>query len=310
MYKTVQELQLEVGEYFESAFGQTSLNQRLDDILSEATELYRWSTLTDLRSELGDLLASVLAACHEFDLDAETLIANNRRKIESRMNQYKTLGRKTKVALFGGAFNPITVGHIAVAKFVLDTSGLFDEVWLTPCFKHMNNKTLESPSHRLEMCRIASENDPRIKVFDYEIEHQLAGETYHFVKKLQSDPEYEGTHSFSMIIGMDNANSFHTWVNFQELERLINFVVVHREGQKRDDCVDWYIKGGHVLLKPDDRLIETSSTSFRNEATKYWEAEEIFAASVSLEHKSKMIELCGEKVTQYVIEKSLYTPKQ
>ena len=310
MSKSIQQLQSEVGHYFESTFGVTPLNQRITDMHLELMELSKWTNVSDLNNSLGDLLASVLAACHELNLDAEKLIDNNRRKIESRINQYKTLGRTTKIALFGGAFNPITIGHIAVAKFVLETSDKFDEVWITPCYKHINNKNLANTEHRLQMCKMATHCDPRIKVFDYEIKHQLSGGTYNFIKQLKNDTDYKDTHEFSMIIGMDNANTFHSWVNFQELEQLINFVVVHREGQMRDDAVDWYVGGNHILLKPDSRLVEMSSTSFRKAANKYWQAEDIFAAHEAKKYKSEMFKFCAEEIVQYVIDNELYVLKK
>ena len=63
--------------------------------------------------------------------------------------------RKIKIALYGGAFNPIHAGHIGVAKFVLNTNKLCHEVWLVPCDRHINDKNLVNASHRLAMCRLA-----------------------------------------------------------------------------------------------------------------------------------------------------------
>lgn len=73
----------------------------------------------------------------------------------------------------------------------------------------------------------------------YEIRHDLAGETYHFVNRLKNDPDFEN-YDFSFIIGLDNANSFHSWVNADQLERMIRFVVAPRQGEVRDDRVNWW----------------------------------------------------------------------
>lgn len=84
---------------------------------------------------------------------------------------------KLKVALLGGAFDPPTLGHIAVAKLVLDATNEFDEVWLTPCFKHMYNKQMSSAADRLTAILHMAQGDGRIKTFDYEIKNQLAVDT-------------------------------------------------------------------------------------------------------------------------------------
>jgi len=40
---------------------------------------------------------------------------------------------------------------------------------------HLDNKKMVSPEHRIEMCKILSKNDGRIKVSDYEIKNKLSG---------------------------------------------------------------------------------------------------------------------------------------
>ncbi len=255
-------LQERVGYAFKETFGRTSLRARLQDILNEAIELNRWTDLKNLQEESGDLACSLLAFFHESGLDLEEAVCRTLDKIEQRKQQYKALGRKMKIALLGGAFDPPTLGHIAVAKFVLDSSGEFDEVWLTPCFSHMFNKQMSDPDHRLAMLECVTQDDGRIKVFDYEIENKLGGETYHFLKSLM-DSEYAEKHEFSCIIGMDNANNFDKWVNFEELERLVRFVVVPRVGDEPNASVDWYLKSPHIFLQPDTPLPDTASSTIR-----------------------------------------------
>jgi nicotinate-nucleotide adenylyltransferase len=259
----LKELQTQTGELFRRSFGRTPLNQRLEDIFNEALELRRFVDIGNLREETGDLLSSVLALCHECGIDAADAIKATHDKIQAREHQYKGLGRKVKVALLGGGFDPPTLGHLAVAKFVLDSSKTFDEVWLVPCYQHMYNKELAPTEHRLAMCELMARCDGRIRTFDFEIVNQLRGETYNFVQRLLDEPLAQNECDFSIIIGMDNANTFDRWVNFQELERMIRFVVVPRAGEQRDESVDWYLKPPHLFLRPDSALPETSSTDAR-----------------------------------------------
>jgi nicotinate-nucleotide adenylyltransferase len=264
------EIQQKVSETFKSSFGNTPLQMRLNDIMGEALELCRYTNMGNLREEFGDLLATVIAGISENQWDMADLLEENREKILRRSAQYHSLGRKIKVAILGGAFDPITQGHIALAKFVLDTSRTFDEVWLMPCYQHMYNKKMVSTDHRLNMCKEACTQDGRIKVCDFEIKNELRGETYNLVNRLLDTDFAKHEYDFSMIIGQDNANSFHRWINYEHLERLIRFVVVPRKGISPDPGVDWYSKPPHIYLHGETTIPEISSTEIRKELDVFW----------------------------------------
>ena len=259
----MKEIQNKIKEVFERNFGYTPLGERLADIQREFFELMKWQDVQNLKEEAGDLIASLIQLHNESGWDVEENVTATLEKIDSRYHQYKSLGRKTKVAILGGAFNPITEGHIQTAQFVLNTSGEFDEVWLMPAFNHMHGKKMVSPEDRLRMCEMASEIDGRIKVFDYEVRNELAGETFNFFKRLKTEEVLTEKYNFSMIIGLDNANTFDKWVNYQELERMVRFVVILRKGIERDINVDWYLKEPHIFLNSETDIIEVSSTEVR-----------------------------------------------
>lgn len=257
------EIQKKVNDVFTDNFGYTPLKERLNDIDREAYELRRSTDILNTKEEAGDLLASLIQLHTESGWDIEENVQKTLDKIQSRHLQYKSLGRKTKVAILGGAFNPITKGHIQLAQFVLNTSGEFDEVWLMPANSHMYNKQMESTEDRLAMCEYAAEVDGRIKVFDYEIRNNLAGETYNFFKRLKTEDDLMERFNFSMIIGIDNANTFDKWVNYRELEQLARFVIVPRKGVDRNPDVTWYLKEPHIFLSGDTNIMEVSSTMVR-----------------------------------------------
>lgn len=257
------EVQKIVDEKFKEHFGYTPLSERLKDVQREFFELMKWQDVNNLKEETGDLLSSLLKLCAESEWNAEELITNTLNKIDRRADQYKTLGRKTKVAILGLAADPIHNGHIQLAQFVLNASGEFDEVWLMPANNHMYNKEMAGPEHRLKMCELAAKKDARIKVFDYEIKNNLKGETYYFFKRLKEEKELTEKYQFAMIIGLDNANTFDKWVNYQDLERLAQFVVVPRKGVVRNPDVDWYLKQPHIFLNRETNIQEVSSTEIR-----------------------------------------------
>ena len=293
--------QQQTGELFREIFGRTTLTARLDDILREAMELHRYSDISNLREEAGDLLCSLLALCHECGFNSDELISDTWEKIKERENQYRTLGRKLNVAILGGAFDPPHLGHIAVAQFILESSRTFDEVWLCPCYQHMHNKKMAHHDHRLKMCELATARDGRLRAFDFEIKNQLKGETYNFVQRLINDSDWNQEYNFSLVIGMDNANQFDTWVNFKELERAIRFVVIPRSGEQPNPKVNWYLKPPHIYLHPDLPLVETSSTTVRSLV------EKVTYLTSTTQERAKLLKIVNPEVLDYILDNSLYS---
>ncbi len=256
------QLSARVNEAFVSAFGRTPLAERVQDILAQSMTLGRFRDMAHLRDEAGDLLCSALQLCAECGWSPDDLVSATLAKIEARRDIYSRLGRKLKVALLGGAFDPIHNGHLEVASEALRAGGV-DEVWLMPCFEHLAGKSMVPAEHRLEMCRLALRGARGIGVFDYEIRHRFRGETYHLVKKLLSEELAHVRCDFSLIVGQDNADGFSTWTNAEGLERLIPFIVVPREGCSPPRPSAWYLKPPHRFLDDAPHEHPTSSTEVR-----------------------------------------------
>lgn len=285
-----QELQDRIRESFK-IFGETPEDERMDDIKKEFLHLVRYRTPENLKEEVGDLMSSLIQLCNEKGWALDDVIGNTIKKIDRRKEQYGALGRRVDVAILGGAFDPIHNGHIQLAQHVLNLSGVIDEVWLMPPASHMYGKKMAPAEDRLNMCRLAAERDRRIKVFDYEVRNKLAGETYFFFKKLLAEKELNEKYEFSMIIGLDNANSFDKWVNYKYLEKMVRFIVVPRKGIERDPKVDWYLKPPHVFMNEETDIMEISSTQVRK---------------MLQENDPNITKYLDPKVIDYIKEKGLY----
>lgn len=284
---------------FTDNFGYTPLTERLSDIANENIELQRAYSVLNLKEEAGDMLASLIELHTENGWDIEENLLSTHSKINSRHLQYKSLGRKTKVCILGGNFSPIHNGHIQTAQFILNTTRQFDEIWLLPAYGHMQKNQEVSAEDRLEMCKLAAQVDARIKVFDYEIKNKLAGETYYFIKRLMTEEKLNDIYNFSLAIGIDNANKFDTWVNYEELEKLAKFVVIPRKGIERDINVDWYLKSPHIYLHGENDIIDMSSTYIRNVVKNYY-------SSRNDDDLQELYDNMNEKVVDYIIKKELY----
>jgi nicotinate-nucleotide adenylyltransferase len=171
---------------------------------------------------------------------------------------------KLSVALIGGSYDPPHLGHRAIADYLLNLKpAIFDFVFFVPCYKHMYGKQMTSAEHRIEMCKIAAANNPKIQVLTFEIKNKLDKGTYHFVKRLMANNIKE-KYSFSYVIGGDNAATFDRWKDYNKLKKIIRFVVIPRAGVSLDSKNAWYIESPHMLLVPKPPIPEISSTEIRN----------------------------------------------
>lgn len=280
-----------INKVFTDTFGKTPLHERLADIENEANELTRYQSVKDIKSEAGDVICSVIQLLNENGWTVEEVVEETLAKIKSK-GTYQQLGRKKNIAIIGLAGNPPTMGHIGMGEFLIK-EGKVDEVWYMPCYEHMAGKKLVSAEHRLEMLRIATEHNPCLKVFDFEIRHQLGGETYHTVKRLENDPLRE-QNRFHFVIGQDNANSFDKWYNFEYLQRMASFIVLSREGYVAQG--DWYLKKPHMFIGKKFLHQTISSTLIRTLLSKERNEEE----------EKILSEIINPKVLAYIREHQLY----
>lgn len=129
------------------------------------------------------------------------------------MKSHKTYMKK--IGLFFGTFNPIHIGHLAIANHIAEHSNL-NEIWLvvTPHNPFKKKTSLLDNYHRLEMVYLAIEGYDKLKPSDIEFRLPQPNYTTHTLAYLQEKhPNYE----FALIMGEDNLNSFHKWKNYQAI---------------------------------------------------------------------------------------------
>lgn len=131
------------------------------------------------------------------------------------------------IGLFGGTFNPVHLGHLRTASEVKEELNL-DQIVLIPSAlpPHKKPDQMASAPDRLEMLRIAVQDNPDFRVSDIELMRQGPSFTidtvYHF-KSL-----YQDNARLFFIIGSDAFLELTTWKSHIELLRLIPFVVMMR----------------------------------------------------------------------------------
>lgn len=155
--------------------------------------------------------------------------------------------------LFFGSFNPIHVGHMVMANYFAAFSPM-KEVWfvVSPQNPLKDSKTLAPELDRLEMVRMALQDDPRFRVIDIEFRMPKPSYTIDTLTRLK---EKYPARDFALIIGGDNLTAFHKWKNPEEILSQYQIYVYARPGY--DGGV--FTRHSHVtLLYPPQMAISSS----------------------------------------------------
>jgi nicotinate-nucleotide adenylyltransferase len=141
-----------------------------------------------------------------------------------------------RVGILGGTFNPPHIGHLVCAHEALSQLEL-DEVWLMPVAVPPHKEADADPgaAHRVAMCRLAADGDPRVSVSLAEVDRGGPSYTVDTLRDLHARmPEHELT----FIVGGDMAHSLPTWREPEAVLDLAALAVAEREGVRRMDIAE------------------------------------------------------------------------
>ena len=131
-----------------------------------------------------------------------------------------------KTGLFGGSFNPIHNGHIALAKYLQQKAGL-SEVWLmvSPQNPLKQQADLLDDDQRMALTQTAIQGIEGIKASDYEMHLPRPSYTWNTLQALSHDyPDRE----FVLLIGGDNWAHFERWYHWKDILRHYRIVIYPR----------------------------------------------------------------------------------
>lgn len=135
------------------------------------------------------------------------------------------------VALLGGTFDPIHRGHTEPALELADLFG-WSRVHLQPCYAPPHRPAPQaSDTQRLEMVKLACDDDPRLFADDFELRQQQPTRTVHTLSRLRT--LHSGS-SLCFMLGMDSFINFTSWLNWPQILELAHLVVLPRPGYSLD----------------------------------------------------------------------------
>ena len=173
------------------------------------------------------------------------------------------------IAVFGGTFNPIHIGHIEIIKSLQSLSEI-DKILLIPTNipPHKYTNYLASAKDRYNMCEIISSDYDNVSVCDIELYREGKSytiDTINALLKMYPDSE------LAITVGGDMIVSFDSWKSYLDIINKCKLITFRRVGVSDED----YINAINNLKHKGARIIELrqaitdiSSTEIRSELTK------------------------------------------
>lgn len=150
--------------------------------------------------------------------------------------RFDTLGQEDPdktyaLGIMGGTFDPIHMGHLAVAEQARDVLGL-DAVVFMPAGRqpYKINQDQLAAEKRLEMCRLALSDNENFDVSPLEVEREGITYTIDTLKTVRA--HYPSNVKLYFIAGADSIATLADWKDARELSGLASFVGINRPGTK------------------------------------------------------------------------------
>jgi nicotinate-nucleotide adenylyltransferase len=182
----------------------------------------------------------------------------------------------TRIGVFGGTFDPVHVGHLAIANAALEELAL-DRVYFVPARRSplKGDGPIASADDRLAMLTAATRDEPRFRVSRAELDREGPSFTVDTLAGMRGEGE------LFLILGSDAYADFERWREPQRIRDLATIVLAARPGAPNAPA------GVRMLDSP---LMDISSRELRARA----------ARGRSLRY------LVGEPTLRYIEEHRLY----
>ena len=212
---------------------------------------------------------------------------------------------KKDIAIFGGTFNPVHIGHYEIVKYFIDNY-IVDEVWVLPSYEspHKDIDTKKSFDDRVNMLKLAFSDlkNVTINTFEEEYYNKVNDKTYSYEVLNALNNKYLNCR-FHFVVGFDSIKNIHTWHNYVDLIRDYWFYIFDREDnefktieQKKNYLDNLGKNFGFKFIYEmfDIKITHISSSEIRNAFKNY---------NNNIEFLNKYL---NKNVIKYIIDNNLY----
>ncbi len=188
---------------------------------------------------------------------------------------------KPALAVFGGTFNPIHIGHEEMIGAICELS-FIDKVLIMPSKipPHKSVDFLAKDADRVNMCRIAIEAYKKAEICEIELNRTGKSYTVETLKELGTlYPDYE----LYLVIGGDMLTSFNTWRSYKEILNVASLLVFKRAGEDEaafNESLEKLTNDGGNITLIDKKITEVSSTEIRRALLSNNSAEHLLSKKV------------------------------
>lgn len=168
-----------------------------------------------------------------------------------------------RLGVFGGTFDPIHNGHLAVARFALEHGGL-ENVLLVPAGQPWlrDGPPVASAENRLRMTELAVASETGLEVSDVDVARE--GTTYTADTLADLRHQYGGEVEFVLVLGSDSALQMDRWERAGELRDLCTVLVIGRPGERwPDDLPETH--PAHDAKYLEGPMVDISATELREQ---------------------------------------------
>ena len=135
-----------------------------------------------------------------------------------------------RLAVLGGSFNPIHLGHLVLADCVCNELG-YDRVLFVPCFNppHKEMADAACAEDRLKMVELAVKNDSRFFAEDFEVQKKGISYTWDTICALEKKYSSVLSDKIGLVFGFDLASHFENWKNARLLAEKCQLILAVRK---------------------------------------------------------------------------------